>query len=723
MGESTAIRTGASGTNTNLNGASETIVNLAVSSSSASSSSCASSTTGGDVASVAVDGNHKSKKKKKKKQSAPGDCGVDSEDMNSKPGGGTGAGAGDWLLDRHSLVLLIALYAAQGLPMGLAFGAIPFLLKEKGASYGDIAWFSFVGLPYSVKLLIAPIVDSFYHRQFGRRKSWIIPIQLTLSIVTLTFASSIHHWVAQRDVSKLMPIFLTIVALTATQDIAVDGWSLTMLRRQNVAYASTCQSLGLSLGFFATFTIFLSLSNAEFCDLYVRYYLAPLFALFARGQDGISKGPLIDLAGALRAVGAFYFILTVYVAVFKKESNSVGFTVDDGGKKSDTSPKEERLPLSADNNNLHGPNNDNGDDDDDDNNDNDNDDNNTNNHYNDHNNINSNINSNSNIHISNNSNNNMSSRAGKLYRKIASTYADMFFALRLPAVRSLVVCLLIAKVGFSAYDSGMFPLSLSLSLLLLPYPHPLSRVKGKKAKRQRKKLTSDEITMQTTLPSTVTPLKLLELGFSKEKMASMAVLQTPFTLIGTILAGRFVGQYSPVRVYLFGWTSRVLLSLTGPFLVSVLRRWLHGVVTTWFYMLVLSIAVLYSMASECLMFVGAGALFLTVSASSVHVAGSYLTLLNTSSNMGGIWHKALVLWLVDRLTVRENCAIALTSRSATTTATATATTAAGPCPIIYDGYYVICMMLLPVAVMVGLHLFRTLPKLERLPESAWKACR
>lgn len=204
-------------------------------------------------------------------------------------------------------------------------------------------------------------------------------------------------------------------------------------------------------------------------------------------------------------------------------------------------------------------------------------------------------------------------------------------------------------------------------------------------------------------------------------MASIAVLQTPFTLIGTILAGRFVGRYSPVRVYLFGWTSRVLLSLTGPFLVNVLRRWLHGVVTTWFYMLVLSIAVLYSIASECLMFVGAGALFLTVSASSVHVAGSYLTLLNTSSNMGGIWHKALVLWLVDHFTVRENCAIAPTSRSsAVTTAT---TTAAAACPIIYDGYYVICMMLLPVAVMVGFHLFRTLPKLERLSESAWKACR
>ena len=29
-----------------------------------------------------------------------------------------------------------------------------------------------------------------------------------------------------------------------TQDVAVDGWALTMLKPKNVGYASTCNSVG-----------------------------------------------------------------------------------------------------------------------------------------------------------------------------------------------------------------------------------------------------------------------------------------------------------------------------------------------------------------------------------------------------------------------------------------------------------------------------------------------
>ena len=36
----------------------------------------------------------------------------------------------------------------------------------------------------------------------------------------------------------------------ATQDIAVDGWALTMLLRENVGYASTCNSIGQAIGYF-----------------------------------------------------------------------------------------------------------------------------------------------------------------------------------------------------------------------------------------------------------------------------------------------------------------------------------------------------------------------------------------------------------------------------------------------------------------------------------------
>ncbi|CAG8591140.1 282_t:CDS:10, partial [Racocetra persica] len=79
--------------------------------------------------------------------------------------------------DIQNVILLIILYLLQGIPVGLAFGSIPFLLKSK-LSYSQIGFFSLATYPYSLKLLWSPIVDAIYSKKVGRRKSWIIPIQL-----------------------------------------------------------------------------------------------------------------------------------------------------------------------------------------------------------------------------------------------------------------------------------------------------------------------------------------------------------------------------------------------------------------------------------------------------------------------------------------------------------------------------------------------------------------
>ena len=66
------------------------------------------------------------------------------------------------------------------------------------------------------------------------------------------------------SVYSLTPLFLLVVFLSATQDIAVDGWALTILSSANVRYASTCQTIGLNTGYFLSFTVFLAFNSAEF---------------------------------------------------------------------------------------------------------------------------------------------------------------------------------------------------------------------------------------------------------------------------------------------------------------------------------------------------------------------------------------------------------------------------------------------------------------------------
>eukprot|EP00913_Durusdinium_trenchii_P035699 g33404.t1 len=46
----------------------------------------------------------------------------------------------------------------------------------------------------------------------------------------------------------LTGLFLAINFLCATQDIAVDGWALTMLRKENCNYQATCNAAGQTFG-------------------------------------------------------------------------------------------------------------------------------------------------------------------------------------------------------------------------------------------------------------------------------------------------------------------------------------------------------------------------------------------------------------------------------------------------------------------------------------------
>lgn len=304
----------------------------------------------------------------------------------------------DWWSDRFSILLLVLLYTAQGLPMGLAFGSIPLLLKESGASYAALAQFSMSSLPYSVKLFIAPVVDALFIPSFGRRKSWIVPVQLVIGCTLIFLSSHIPGWVREANVSYLTPTFLVLLAMTATQDIAVDGWSLTMLQKKNVAYASTCQSLGLTIGYFATFTIFLALNSPEFCDKYIRPFM-PISS---------GTGAVTDLAGALQNAGLFYLLLTMYITFFKKEGLEEERAKKDDDWETLKGSDGTRMEESMDGE----------------------------------------------LRVDDGRNSQFGSSWSQAMSSIKSTYSDLFVVTKLPAVRTLVFALLIAKVGFSAYDNG-----------------------------------------------------------------------------------------------------------------------------------------------------------------------------------------------------------------------------------------------------------------------------
>jgi len=131
--------------------------------------------------------------------------------------------------DKFSILLLLFLYILQGIPLGL-ISAVPMILQNRHVSYNEQAKFSFAYWPFSLKLLWAPIVDSIYSERFGRRKTWLVPMQYLLGVFMFVLSQNIDVLLEQ-NINLLTGVFFCLNFLAATQDIAVDGWALTMLSR------------------------------------------------------------------------------------------------------------------------------------------------------------------------------------------------------------------------------------------------------------------------------------------------------------------------------------------------------------------------------------------------------------------------------------------------------------------------------------------------------------
>lgn len=125
------------------------------------------------------------------------------------------------LLKHRQLVITLGLlYLAQGIPMGIAMDALPTLLRQEGSALSAIAFIPLVGLPWILKFLWAPIVDNYWFTSLGRRRSWIIPMQIIVTLCLLLLALI----GISVEMAKWGVALLAIASLaSATQDIATDG--------------------------------------------------------------------------------------------------------------------------------------------------------------------------------------------------------------------------------------------------------------------------------------------------------------------------------------------------------------------------------------------------------------------------------------------------------------------------------------------------------------------
>jgi len=122
----------------------------------------------------------------------------------------------------------------------------------------------------------------------------MVPCQMLIGVLMLAMSAFIDDllYVDQPAILSLTAIFFVLYFLCATQDIAVDGWALTMLRPENVGWAATCNAAGQTVGYAVGFTGYMMLEQAK----------------------------LVTLASFMLVLGIVFIVVTLLVALLKTET-------------------------------------------------------------------------------------------------------------------------------------------------------------------------------------------------------------------------------------------------------------------------------------------------------------------------------------------------------------------------------------------------------------------
>lgn len=146
------------------------------------------------------------------------------------------------------LVVLCAMYIAQGLPFGfITIAVVAYLTKngvtEEATGYLIAVW----TVPWSFKFLWGPLIDRFTIRSMGSRRPWILFAQCFMA---LTIAAMI----AISDMTKSMGVLGALVIIHnifgSLQDVSVDAMAVDVLTEDERGRANGLMYGSSYLGFF-----------------------------------------------------------------------------------------------------------------------------------------------------------------------------------------------------------------------------------------------------------------------------------------------------------------------------------------------------------------------------------------------------------------------------------------------------------------------------------------
>ena len=176
---------------------------------------------------------------------------------------------------------------SSGLPLGLVLTAIPFWMQQEHIDIRSIGLVTLAQAPYAFKFLWSPLMDRFAPQR-ARKRAWVLVGQLLLSASVAALA----FYAGRPTLAAISALSLLIAFSSSTQDIAVDAYTVEVLRKEEQ---------GLAVG------------------ARVALYRA---AMYVSGAILVSLGPKIGWGRAFLGLGAV-FLLLVPVTVLAPEPETL----------------------------------------------------------------------------------------------------------------------------------------------------------------------------------------------------------------------------------------------------------------------------------------------------------------------------------------------------------------------------------------------------------------
>jgi PAT family beta-lactamase induction signal transducer AmpG len=124
---------------------------------------------------------------------------------------------------RRKLGTVALLYFIQGAPAAILWEVLPVYFRINGVSLRAIGGLRLLELPYSLKVFWSPLV----HR-YGDRRWWMLACMLGIACVLVALP-----WIDVASVGWMVLILmLALTTLSATQDVAIDSYSVALVRRE-----------------------------------------------------------------------------------------------------------------------------------------------------------------------------------------------------------------------------------------------------------------------------------------------------------------------------------------------------------------------------------------------------------------------------------------------------------------------------------------------------------